>query len=420
MKIVKLNSENVLRLHAVEITPEGSLVVIGGENEQGKTSVLDSIVLAMGGRLAQHPEPLHKGEDKGKIVVELEDLTVTRTFTPAGGGVLTVANKEGAKYSSPQKMLDKMLGSLSFDPLAWERYEPAKQSKMLRELVGLDLTSLDTKRADVYERRTVIGREVKSLEARLKAKPPYDPEATAAKSLEALATELQLAQEADAAIKDRQQEIQLLQLDIDKTKDRIRDITETITRLMEDRAKLMGNANMAQNQIVALKAALETAPPSGVLGIIASMQEIEVHNAKVRANQERKVLEGGLEETRKEHESLSAILEKIDQDKSDALANAKWPIPGLSILNDLVMYNGVPFSQASSAEKLKVSLAMGIALNPALRVMLIRDGSLLDQKNLKLVAEMAAQNDMQVWIERVGEGPECQVIIEDGRVKEVA
>ncbi len=81
MKILKLSSENVLRLSAVEITPEGNLVVIGGKNAAGKTSVLDSIVLAMGGRIAKHSKPLKDGAKKGKIVCELEDLTVTRTFT---------------------------------------------------------------------------------------------------------------------------------------------------------------------------------------------------------------------------------------------------------------------------------------------------------------------------------------------------
>ena len=81
MKIVKLTSKNVLRLNAVEITPDGNLIVVGGENEQGKTSVLDSIVLALGGRAAKHTEPLRKGTKKGSSVVELDNgLTVTRTL----------------------------------------------------------------------------------------------------------------------------------------------------------------------------------------------------------------------------------------------------------------------------------------------------------------------------------------------------
>ena len=93
------------------------------------------------------------------------------------------------------------------------------------------------------------------------------------------------------------------------------------------------------------------------------------------------------------------------------------PIDGLSFDSDGVYFKGVPFSQASSAEKLRVSVAMGIAMNPELKVLLIRDGSLLDQKNLKLIAGMANDSGHQVWVERVGSGEECQVIIEDGYVQ---
>jgi hypothetical protein len=85
---------------------------------------------------------------------------------------------------------------------------------------------------------------------------------------------------------------------------------------------------------------------------------------------------------------------------------------------DGITFNGLPFEQASSAEQLRVAVAMGLALNPTLRVLLIRDGSLLDAENLGMVAEMAAEADAQVWIERVGEGDECAVVIEDGHVAE--
>ena len=102
-----------------------------------------------------------------------------------------------------------------------------------------------------------------------------------------------------------------------------------------------------------------------------------------------------------------------------AIENAALPVAGLTFADDVgVKFGGVPFSQLSGAERLKVSLAMGIALNPSLRVLLIRDGSLLDEDNLKVVAEMAERHDMQVWIERVGKGEECSVVLEDGCVVE--
>ena len=98
------------------------------------------------------------------------------------------------------------------------------------------------------------------------------------------------------------------------------------------------------------------------------------------------------------------------------MAAAAFPVVGLGFNDNGVTFNGVPFSQASSAEQLRVSVAMGLALNPTLRVVLIRDGSLLDDDSLAMVATMAAEKDSQVWIERVGHGEETSVVIEDGAV----
>ena len=102
------------------------------------------------------------------------------------------------------------------------------------------------------------------------------------------------------------------------------------------------------------------------------------------------------------------------------MAEADFPIPGLAFDADGVTFNGIPFAQCSSAERLRVSVAMGIALNPKLKVLLIRDGSLLDDNNLAMIAEAAKEADAQVWIERVSKGEECSVIIEDGEVANTA
>ena len=113
-------------------------------------------------------------------------------------------------------------------------------------------------------------------------------------------------------------------------------------------------------------------------------------------------------------------ISEIDERKRAELAAAEFPVAGLGFDDDGVLLNDLPFSQASSAEKLRVSVAMGLAMNPRLRVLLIRDGSLLDEESLGIIQEMAEKSDAQIWIERVGEGAECQVIIEDGSIKGAA
>lgn len=116
---------------------------------------------------------------------------------------------------------------------------------------------------------------------------------------------------------------------------------------------------------------------------------------------------------------MTKNLSDIDKAKQDKLANAKLPIEDLSFDESGVYYKGIPFKQASSAEALRVSVAMGIAMNPELKILLIRDGSLLDNDNLKAISEMAFDSGHQIWLEKVSENDEeCSIIISDGSVKE--
>jgi len=119
MKIVQLHSENIKRIKAIDITPEDNVVVLSGKNGEGKTSVLDSIWLALQYRAASkgNPNPLRSGTDKGFVSLDLGDYIVTRKFTK-DDSVLEIKTPDGSKISSPQKLLDGMIGDLSFDP--WE------------------------------------------------------------------------------------------------------------------------------------------------------------------------------------------------------------------------------------------------------------------------------------------------------------
>src|SRR3990172_5374450 len=137
MKIIELQSENIERLKAVRIKPDGSLVQSTGKNGAGKTSVLDSITMALAGGDVIPEKPIREGENKAKIVVDLGDIKVTRTWTGNDKTYLAVETKEGAKYPSPQALLDILTGKLSFDPLEFARMEPNKQVETLRQLVGI-------------------------------------------------------------------------------------------------------------------------------------------------------------------------------------------------------------------------------------------------------------------------------------------
>src|SRR5659263_55539 len=162
MKIIKLTAENVKRLKAVEITPDGTVQVITGRNAQGKTSVLDAIWLALGGGAASKStlKPIRDGEDHASVRLDLGDLVVSRTWT-GDKTALTVTAADGARYTSPQGVLDALIGRLSFDPLEFTRLSARDQVTALLDLVNLDvdLDTLAHQRQSAYAARTEIGRQ---------------------------------------------------------------------------------------------------------------------------------------------------------------------------------------------------------------------------------------------------------------------
>jgi len=413
MKIISLKSENILRLDAVEITPDkdGNLIVIGGENAQGKTSVLDSILLAMGGKKAKHQEPLKQGKKKGTIKVDIGDFTVTRTFTPKGGSLKVTNNNDDRVYSSPQKMLDELVGQLTFDPLQWTQMADRKQLETLKSLVGLDFTDMDDKRAKLYTDRTDINREVKRLESVVKSSEEYDAplvEVSVAELMEDL-------QEAQDARWDHEKDV----LEVTRLKEAYKDRKESIKHWKEQIKKAEDEMDSLKQVGKNLQDKIAVQDVPDIESIQQQITDADETNANIRANLVLRENKSELKATRKDSEKLTDKINTIDAKKADALTSAEFPVEGLSFDEDGVLYQDVPFSQASSAEKLRVSIAMGIALNPDLKVLLIRDGSLLDDTNLATVAKMADDAGCQIWLEKVSsDGEGCTVMIEDGNIKE--
>jgi len=416
MKIISLTSENIKRISVVEIHPDGSLVIIGGRNEQGKTSVLDSIEYCLGGTDSVPSMPIRKGEDKARIVADLGDLTVTRTFTQKGSK-LVVANKDGSMHRTPQAILDSLTGRLSFDPLEFSRMKPDQQVATLKSLVGLDFGGLDREREKTYSDRTVVNREVKALQVKIEGIPKQDvPEeeisiAELAKEQErrisknsSNAVARNLHQKLGNDISRNKKELELLKQDLEGLQKTILDRNMVLATLETQWAK--------ESEI------LPTVIDEDIDSIRTAITQAEKTNVAVRSNKKREELVGMFELKTIEVDALSQKIDEIDTEKASQLGSAKFPIPELGFTENGVIYKDIPFDQCSSAEKLRVSLSIGIALNPKLKVLLVRDGSLLDQDSLKLITEMIEKSDHQLWLEKVSEGKECSIIIEDGKVKE--
>jgi DNA repair ATPase RecN len=425
LRIVSLVAENVKKLVALEINPNDDIVTISGKNGAGKSSVLDCIWWALTGTANIQSQPIRKGENKARIRLTLKgkdvELVVERRFTEKAS-TLIVESADGARFGSPQGMLDALIGQLSFDPLAFARMDPEDQFDELRRIVPLevDLDNLDALNKGDYDKRTDANREAKALRARAQAITvaadlPAEPVDEAA-----LLTEMEQASAKNTEIETRKANRARAQEQANDSKRLAGEHRNRAAKLREEAAAADKQASDLLDQAAALEKKIDDAEPLpapvDVADIRVKLEHARQINAKIKARNERADLEQSALGYEAQAQKLTEQMDARTAEKGKAIAAAKMPIPGLSFGDGIVTYNGVPFEQASSAEQLKVSLSIAMAANPKLRVIRIQDGSLLDDASLATIAEMAKEGDYQVWIERVDTTGKLGVYIEDGAV----
>ena len=428
MKIIKLSAENVKKLVAVEITPEGNIVTITGRNGAGKTSVLDSIWWALAGTSNIQGQPIRKGEQKARIRLDLGELIVERKFTESGS-TLSVENAEGSRFQSPQKMLDALLGELSFDPLAFSRMEPRKQFDELRRVseLDVDIEKLDALNKGDYAKRTDINRDAKAKRAQAEGIiiPSSDPGPMVDES--ALVDEMQKAGEINTEIEARKNRREVAQIDANQKKVFATEARDNAAKLRAQANDLDNAATTALDEAAAIEKKIDEAPalPQPV-DVTALRQKIEQARTTNKAIAERQQAAERKNTAIKEAQELEAAsktltegMEAREKAKVEAIARAKLPVQGLGFGDGMVTYSGIPFDQLSSAEQLRVSLSIAMAANPKLRVIRIQDGSLLDTDSLLAISKAAEAQDYQIWIERVDTSGHIGVVIEDGMVKSI-
>jgi predicted ATP-dependent endonuclease of OLD family len=440
MKILQLTAENFKKLKAVQITPEGNVIQITGANEQGKSAVLDAIWAAIDAagflKETKTKEPIRQGEKKATITLDLGEIIITRKFLPSGASV-EVATKDGACYKSPQALLDALIGKISFDPLAFSTMDEKKQKELLLSLVkiDLDISDIALSRQVAFDTRAEVNRTVKQLEAQFDGIPAVPANTPTEETPASVVLEAQhLAQAHNDANKVQRNTLEALRAEarafiplIDQCTQAVEDLKAQIKGLevrISDKEVEKINHLQNKDKIIEkgtlLAAVVEKLEDVDMLKFSAELAVLDEINQAVRQKKERDRLSRGIAAGTAKSEALTQTLADLDQQKADAIKAATFPVDGMAFDDSGVIYKGIPFAQCSSAERLRVSIAMAMSMNPKLRVIRIADGSLLDKKNMAIIEEMAKAHDFQCFIERVDESGTIGIVIEDGSIKEVS
>lgn len=431
MHVINLKAENFKRLIAIDITPTGNVVTLTGKNAQGKSSILDAIFAALGGADAVPSEPIRTGAREAKVEVNLGKYIVTRKFRRTEAGEITtsvaVTTPEGASWKSPQKILDEIIGDLAFDPLSFARAKARDQFDALAGFVPtvnfVEVAALN--RGD-YEKRTDVNKRAKEARAAasiisVPSQPLEEIDEKVLVDKIASAT----AREGEIATHGRNR-----QSIVDALRNNVRDIevtTERINRLKDEIADLEARLDNEQRGKERNEVALAEFPQAperiDVSAVAAELNQAREHNRRVKdvadATARKQSFERLAASLEQESEQLTERIAQRNAAKDKAIAEAKMPVEGITFGDGEILLNGVPFSQGSSAEQLRTSVAIAAAANPTLRVIHVRDGSLLDADSLEWLAKFAADNNYQVWVEKVddGSGNPTGILIENGAVK---
>ena len=449
-ELVRHESMDVCFSTVVSIEPVGARQTFDLEMPTGafvandfvvhNSSALNALVMTLCGKSGMGTKDypaiaLRDGQKKGKVTVELtgstdlhEDtgLTAELSLRRKASGVVVeefrLLDSTGAEAPEPRKTLQRLFQLKAFDPLEFERMKPKEKASCVQQMLGLDLSKYDKEHKSVFEERTAVGRDGKKLAAQLEAMEKHkdvpseevkvvdlmeevdklkeenkirDAMAKLAEDLKK--SQVELTSEADALV----EKIAVLQKQLKETKSKI----EAAEKAEAEARKKLGKLPDRTEDIAAVKEKIAQADET---------------NRKVRENQSYDKLAAELKESRGQWQKLTDRLNEIAEERAEEVAGADWPIEGMELQEDGLVWNGLPFEQASTSQRIMASVAVGMRLNPELRLLVCEHGSDLDLDTLNALDEVLKQHDFQMLCEVVCRSKEdeerCAVVIADGEV----
>lgn len=414
VKINSLELENVKRVKAVTITPTADgLTVLGGKNGQGKTSVLDAIAWALGGDKYKPSAPDREGSMvKPFLHVELSNgIVVERS---GKSSALKVIDGNGKKDG--QSLLNTFISSFALDlPKFLNMSAKDKAGELLKIIgVGDELDRLDRKERELYNRRLEVGRIRDQKYGAANDMTQWDGVP------DEIVTASELIQEQQTILArngENQRKRERLR-EITMEKHRVFDEIDRLENQMKDLEARLKERKETYEQVrldeqTAMKTVAELQDES-TAELEAKINEIDTINAKVRDNLAKQKAFEEAENFSHEYATLSGDIEKVRDERMKLLNGAKMPLPGLSVENGELTYNGQKWDNMSGSEQLIVATAIVKELKPECGFVLLDKLEQMDVDTLTQFGEWLKTNGLQAIATRVSTGGECSVIIEDG------
>lgn len=402
IKINKLEIENVKRVRAVQVVPsEKGLTVLGGKNNQGKTSVLDSIAWALGGKKYQPSNPRREGSvTPPSLRVELSNgLIVERKGKNSD---LKVIDPSGNKAG--QTLLDSFVEELALDLPKFMDATSKEKARTLLEIIGVGdkLFELDNLENKLYQERLAIGKIADTKKKHAQEMPRHEgvPE-------ELISASDLIKQQQDILARNAEKERKRRNLaHLEDENKRLKEILQDYQTMLEANENDLAEAR---------KSAIDLHDES-TAELEANIAKIDEINAKIRINLEKDQAEQEAEYYGQQYKDLNEEIDAIRKERLDLLKGADLPLPGLSVVDGELTFNDQHWDNMSGSEQLRVATAIVRKLKPECGFVLIDKLEQMDVDTMKEFGKWLEQEDLQAIATRVSSGDECQIIIEDGYV----
>ncbi len=409
IKINKLEIENVKRIRAVKIEPtQNGLTVIGGNNNQGKTSVLDSIAWALGGENFRPTEPMRHNSNipPNLRIVMNNGLIVERKGKNSS---LKVTDPLGEKAG--QTLLNTFVETLALNlPKFMESSGKEKADTLLRIIgVGDKLVLLEKEEKELYNQRLTIGQIADQKEKYSKEQVYYTD---APKDLISPTDLIKKQQEILA----RNGENQRKREKVSQYQQSVAFLSQEVSAMQEQLQKKEAELNEAKASLNVALMTAQNIQDESTAELENSIANIEEINRKVRANLDKEKAEEDAKEYRRQYTELSEKIENTRTQKQNLLNAAELPLPELSVKDGELIYKGQKWDNMSGSDRLKVSTAIVRKLNPECGFVLLDKLEQMDMTTLKEFGEWLEKEELQAIATRVSTGDECSIIIEDGYV----
>ena len=410
VKITQFELENVKRIKAVNVEPqEKGLTVIGGRNNQGKTSVLDAIAWALGGDKFKPSSAMREGSNVPPVLqIKLSNgLIVERRGKNSD---LKVIDPSGNRAG--QQLLNEFVSQFALDIPKFMESNNKKKADILLQIIGVgdQLFELEQKEEELYNKRRYIGQLADSKKkhaAEMTSYPDAPIDLISASQLiqeqqEILARNGENQRKREKVV-ELKREYDLLDNEISSLQAKLRELTDKRNKLSDDLGIAETNARDLQDESTA--------------ELEKSIADIDIVNSRVRANLDKMHAETEAKQYTEQYDDLTDQIDKVRKEKYDLLNSAELPLPGLSVENGELTYNGFKWDNLSGSDQLKVTTAIVRKLNPNCGFVLLDKLEQMDEDTLHEFGAWLEAEGLQAIATRVSTGGECSIIIEDGYVK---